>query len=83
MVKKEERHVDSILSRSFNEKTPLDMIYMRNDGHISKRTIIVRKIEPDYIRAYCFKSRQTKTFTIENILAVSPATYKRGVRNYA
>ncbi|MED1174319.1 hypothetical protein ABE094_21025 [Bacillus inaquosorum] len=75
--------MESILKRSLTEKTTLDMIYMRNDGLITKRSIIVRQINQSYIRAYCFTSRQTKTFTIENILAVSPAATKRGVRNYA
>ncbi|MEW5069627.1 hypothetical protein ABVK62_18260 [Bacillus subtilis] len=75
--------MESILKRSLTEKTALDMIYMRNDGLITKRSIIVRQINQSYIRAYCFTSRQTKTFTIENILAVTPAADKRGVRNYA
>ncbi|CAI6232294.1 hypothetical protein NRS6131_01365 [Bacillus subtilis] len=75
--------MESILKRSLTEKTALDMIYMRNDGLITKRSIIVRQINQSYIRAYCFTSRQTKTFTFENILAVSTATTKRGVRNYA
>lgn len=75
--------MESILKRLLTEKTALDMIYMKNDGLITKRSIIVRQIKQGYIRAYCFTSRQTKTFTIENILAVSPATTKRGVRNYA
>lgn len=75
--------MDSILKRSLTEKTTLDMIYMRNDGLITKRSIIVRQINQSYIRAYCFTSRQTKTFTIENILAVSLAAYKRGGKNYA
>nr|WGD69621.1 hypothetical protein P5630_04395 [Bacillus subtilis] len=66
--------MESILKRSLTEKTVLEMIYMRNDGFISKRSIIVRQINQSYIRAYCFTSRQTKTFTIENILAVSPAS---------
>lgn len=71
------------MKRSLTEKTALDMIYMRNDGLTTKRSIIVQQINQSYIRAFCFNSRQAKTFTIENILAVSPATYKRGVRNYA
>ncbi|MFO3790702.1 hypothetical protein ACKOKD_18775 [Bacillus mojavensis] len=75
--------MESILKRSLTEKTALDMIYVRSDGLITKRSIIVRQINQSYIRAYCFTSRQTKTFTIDNILAVSPAAYKRGVRNYA
>lgn len=75
--------MESILKRSLTEKTTLDMIYMRNDGLITKRSIIVRQINQSYIRAFCFNSRQAKTFTIENILAVTPATYKRGVGNYA
>ncbi|MED2949452.1 hypothetical protein P4254_20390 [Bacillus subtilis] len=75
--------MESILKRSLTEKTPLDIIYIRNDGLITKRSIIVRQINQSYIRAYCFSSRQTKTFTIVNILAVSPAATKIRLRNYA
>ncbi|MDA1478416.1 hypothetical protein [Bacillus changyiensis] len=71
--------MDSMLKRSLEERTALDMIYMRRDGRISKRSIIVHQINEGYIRAYCFKSRQTKTFTTENILAVSPADQKKVV----
>ncbi|AZV48186.1 hypothetical protein ACUUYQ_04775 [Bacillus halotolerans] len=51
--------MESILKRSLIEKTALDMIYMRNDGLITKRSIIVRQINQSYIRAFCFNSRQT------------------------
>ncbi|WP_350272175.1 hypothetical protein [Bacillus cabrialesii] len=51
---------------------------MKNDASILKRSIIVHQINQDYIRAFCFRSRQTKTLTIENILAVSPAVLKEG-----
>ncbi|MDA7026858.1 hypothetical protein PJ311_09585 [Bacillus sp. CLL-7-23] len=71
--------MDTMLKRSLKEKTVLDMIYMRRDGRISKRSIIIHQINEGYIRAYCFKSRQTKTFTRENILAVSPADHKKVV----
>ncbi|MDA1474754.1 hypothetical protein [Bacillus changyiensis] len=71
--------MDTMLKRSLKEKTVLDMIYMRRDGRISKRSIIIHQINEGYIRAYCFKSRQTKTFTRENIHAVSPADHKKVV----
>ncbi|AUS15187.1 MULTISPECIES: WYL domain-containing protein [Bacillus amyloliquefaciens group] len=73
----------ALLNRSLNEKSALDMIYIKADGTVSKRTIIVHQVKQNFIRAFCFKSRQTKTFRIDNILAVAPANYKKGVRNHA
>ncbi|MCP6684190.1 WYL domain-containing protein [Bacillus nakamurai] len=57
----------SLLNRSLNEKSVLDMIYMKNDGTVSKRAIIVHQLKQQYVRAFCFSSRQTKTFRIGNI----------------
>ncbi|KXZ16388.1 hypothetical protein P4T89_19230 [Bacillus nakamurai] len=73
----------AMLNRSLNEKSALDMIYMKNDRTISKRSIIVHQIKQQYVRAFCFKSRQTKTFRIDNILAVAPSNYRRGISNHA
>lgn len=73
----------ALLNRSLNEKSALDMIYMKNDGTISKRSIIVHQIKQQYVRAFCFKSRQTKTFRIDNILAVAPSNYRRGISKHA
>ncbi|MCY8932975.1 hypothetical protein [Bacillus atrophaeus] len=67
----------TLLNRSLKEKFVLDMIYMKNDGAISKRAIIVHEIKKQHIRAFCFKSRQTKTFRTDKILAVAPSNYKR------
>jgi len=75
--------MESILKRSLNDKTALDMIYIKKDGTISKRSVVVHQINQDYIRAFCFKSRQIKTFCIENILAINPVDLRRGKRNYA
>lgn len=72
-----------LLNRSLNEKSTLDMIYIKSDGTISKRAIIVHQIKNQYIRAFCFKSRQTKTFRMDNILAVAPSKYRRGISNHA
>ncbi|MEH2977176.1 hypothetical protein [Bacillus amyloliquefaciens] len=73
----------ALLNRSLNENSALEMIYIKADGTVSKRTIIVHQVKQNFIRAFCFKSRQTKTFRIDNILAVAPANYKKGVRNHA
>ncbi|MCY9159929.1 hypothetical protein C6370_18180 [Bacillus atrophaeus] len=75
--------MDTLLKKSLREQTSLDMIYMKIDGSISKRAIIVHQLNKHYIRAFCFKSRQTKTFKTENILAVAPARYRKGDVNFA
>ncbi|MDA7027818.1 hypothetical protein PJ311_14655 [Bacillus sp. CLL-7-23] len=51
-----------MLTRTLEERTALDMIYMRRDGH----TIIVHQINEGFIQAYCFKSRKTKIQDIYN-----------------
>ena len=73
----------ALLNRSLNEKSAMNKNYIKTDGTVSKRTIIVHQVKQNFIRAFCFKSRQTKTFRIDNILAVAPVNYKKGVRNHA
>jgi len=35
--------MESILKRSLNDKTALDMIYIKKDGTISKRSVVVHQ----------------------------------------
>lgn len=50
------------------------MIYMTNDGQISKRRIRAQQVGEVSFRAYCFLRKSTRTFTIENVLALVPVT---------
>ncbi len=50
----------------------MDMIYMTNDGHITKRKIKVIKASGDYFQTYCYLRRSVRTFKYSNILALVP-----------
>ncbi|WP_050182815.1 hypothetical protein [Domibacillus robiginosus] len=63
--------MDGLFRMSLEEKKPIVIMYMTDDRVITDRSIIVRKIHPDYIRAYCFKRGTLRTFKRDNILAAS------------
>ncbi|HLR81254.1 MAG TPA: transcriptional regulator [Bacillota bacterium] len=50
----------------------MDMIYMTNDGHITKRRIRAIKINGAYFQAYCYLRRSVRTFKYCNMLALVP-----------
>lgn len=50
----------------------LDMIYIANNGVISKRRVKVIQIEEGTFRAYCYLRKSTRTFKVDNVLAVVP-----------
>ncbi|MFB5087047.1 transcriptional regulator [Psychrobacillus sp. PGGUH221] len=49
-----------------------EMIYMKDNGEMSKRTIKVLSISKDSINAYCFLRGTNRTFKIKNVLAFIP-----------
>lgn len=49
-----------------------EMIYMKNNGEISKRRIKVLSVDEDSFHAYCFLRDTKRTFRIENVLAFVP-----------
>src|SRR5699024_510273 len=50
----------------------MDMIYMTNDGHITKRRIRAIQIHGAYFQAYCYLRRSVRTFKYCNMLALVP-----------
>jgi len=63
-----------VKSMKYNES--LDMIYMANDGQISKRRIRVLQVGDVSFRAYCFLRKSNRTFTNDNVLALVPIKMK-------
>ncbi|OKL37040.1 hypothetical protein [Domibacillus mangrovi] len=63
--------MNGLLLTSLEETMPIELMYMAKDNMITKRRIIVTKINQDYIKAYCFTRKQKRTFKLENILAVA------------
>lgn len=64
-------------SRTFNQS--LDMMYMTNNGAISKRRIKVIQIGEDSFLGYCYLRKAKRTFRIDNILALVPVILKEGM----
>lgn len=72
-----------LLKSSLSSGKPIDIIYMKQDGTFSKRTIIVKNIQPNYIIAFCLNGKKPRTFKIESILSAAKVKPHRGDRLYA
>lgn len=72
--------MEGLFKASLETQQPVLIIYMSDNREITDRNVIVRKIAKDYIRAYCLKRNQLRTFKRENILAASKPKQKWGVR---
>ncbi|PED41979.1 hypothetical protein [Bacillus cereus] len=62
--------MNHLLKYSFDQKIPIDLIYLKGSGDFSQRTVIVRKIYEDRVLVYCMKKQQVRTLKIANILSV-------------
>ncbi|WP_046178459.1 hypothetical protein [Domibacillus tundrae] len=69
--------MNGLFQASLEEQKPIVIMYMTDDRVITDRNIIVRKIHPEYIRAYCMKCGGLRTFKQENILAVAKPKKRR------
>ena len=58
--------------KSLQNNQLVEMIYMKNNGEISKRRIKVLDVTEDSFKAYCFLRGTKRTFKIENVLAFVP-----------
>lgn len=67
------------LTKSIRYNESLVMMYMANDGAISKRRIKVLRINEDLFQAYCFLRRAKRTFRIDNVLALVPIITKESL----
>ena len=68
--------VRKTLEKSVRYGEVLDMMYVANDGSITKRRIKVLQVGEVSFRAYCYLRKSKRTFTVENVLAVVPVTSK-------
>ena len=62
--------------KAFKYQQLIDMMYMANDGSISKRRIKILKVSGDSFQAYCFLRHKKRTFKMENVLSLIPVTRK-------
>jgi len=64
------------LIKSMKRNQIVSMMYIAQDGKVSKRSIKIIKIIGDSFQAYCFSRKAKRTFTISNVLAVVPVIHK-------
>lgn len=50
----------------------LDMVYIADDGNISKRRIRLLKMSGGSFQAYCFLRHGKRSFKVDNVLSVMP-----------
>ncbi|TMU88037.1 hypothetical protein FGG79_07990 [Bacillus sp. BHET2] len=63
--------MDTCLLRSLMDQRPIEIIYMTSKMKCTKRRILVKKVEKEYIMAYCFLREDIRRFNIQDILASS------------
>ncbi|PEQ51773.1 hypothetical protein [Bacillus cereus] len=68
--------MNHLLNYSFNQKIPIELIYLNGSGDFSQRTVIVRKVYEDCILVYCMQKQQVRTLTLTNILSVAKVRTK-------
>ncbi|MGE7667409.1 transcriptional regulator [Ureibacillus composti] len=54
----------------------VEMMYISKKGEITKRRIKVSKVLDDKFNAYCFNKHSSRTFIIDNVLALVPVIRK-------
>ena len=62
--------------KAFKYQQLVDMMYMANDGSISKRRIKILKVSGNSFQAYCFLRHKKRTFKMDNVLSLMPVTQK-------
>lgn len=60
------------LLNSITYGTELDMMYIANNGKISKRRVNVIKVNDETFQAYCYLRKSKRLFRYSNVLAVIP-----------
>jgi predicted DNA-binding transcriptional regulator YafY len=55
----------------------VEMIYLNRSGELSQRRIRLLSVKDGRIRAYCFKRRAMRYFSVENVLTMRPVKEKR------
>ncbi len=76
MNKKEGTNVRILILNSLKTNQVSEMIYMKNNGEISKRRVKVLSVKNDSFQAYCFLRGTKRIFKIENVLAFVPVILK-------
>jgi len=66
-------------TQSLEQSHPITIIYIAKDRSITQRKIIVKKVTPNRLIAYCLLRRQIRTFSIDHILSAGIQTSSKAV----
>ncbi len=55
----------------------VSMMYIAKSGVITKRRVKILKMMGDSFTAFCFTRQAKRTFIINNVLAIMPATHRK------
>lgn len=69
----------SSLKKFVSRNEPVTIIYIGQDKQITERTILIKSVTTELVRAFCLKRQEIRTFRIDRILASLPA---RKARSY-
>ncbi|MES5896840.1 hypothetical protein [Bacillus cereus group sp. RP43] len=61
---------------SLDQKISIELIYMKDSGDFSQRTVIARKIYQNRVLVYCMQKQQVRTLKLANILSVDKVRKK-------
>ena len=64
------------LIKAMQHNQLIDLMYISQDGKITKRRIKLIKIIGDKFQAFCFTKHAKRTFIINNALAILPVIQK-------
>lgn len=70
--------MEKTLRKAWQKRTPVTIIYKNDQDVFTKRTILITKIENEYIHAYCYLRQQFRTFSMHNIFSALPAAIYYG-----
>ncbi|MCM3663090.1 WYL domain-containing protein [Mesobacillus subterraneus] len=68
--------MNTLLTKSLKENTPVEMIYLAANNQITQRRIIVKELRGNYFKAFCYLRSEDRLFKIDNILSVMPEKRK-------
>ncbi|MCP8970016.1 WYL domain-containing protein [Ectobacillus ponti] len=61
--------MNSTFKCCLEQQTPVEIIYLAANGHITQRTILIKGINGHTVRARCLLRNQERTFKLNHILA--------------
>ncbi|MEH7384998.1 hypothetical protein V7147_06230 [Bacillus sp. JJ1521] len=70
------------LQRALIQHTPIEIIYISQNGILTQRQIKVLEIQETTIKAFCLLRNKKRTFKIDSILSAA-APRKKGVVKFA